>query len=167
MQEKNKVGTVLVWNVLVKGCCKIEDLEEANELFEAMPKRNICCLNAGFWRKGELKRARMLEESGRRNDLTIVSALCAWLCMGALGKSFEDMQISGTNPDEVVFLAILTGPQNIKMAELASKRLLELEPEHSGSYVLLSNICAGVGRWSDAEKVIVTLKSRGVKKPPG
>ncbi|KAF6174528.1 hypothetical protein GIB67_004722 [Kingdonia uniflora] len=59
------------------------------------------------------------------------------------------------------------GPQNIKMAKLASKRLLELEPEHSVSYVFLSDICVGVGRWSDVEKVIATMKSRGVKKPPG
>ncbi|KAF6141945.1 hypothetical protein GIB67_037913 [Kingdonia uniflora] len=79
--------------------------------------------------------------------------------MGVLGKPFEDMRISGTNPEE--------GLQNIKMAELASKRLLELEPEHSASYVFLSDICVDVGRWSDVEKVIATMKSRGVKKPPG
>ncbi|KAF6144245.1 hypothetical protein GIB67_004915 [Kingdonia uniflora] len=69
MHERIKVGSVLVWNVLVKGCRKIGDLEEANELFEAMPERNIglwSCLNVGFLRKGELKWERSFIEWGRK-----------------------------------------------------------------------------------------------------
>ncbi|KAF6146386.1 hypothetical protein GIB67_020480 [Kingdonia uniflora] len=87
MHKRNKVGSVLVWNVLVKGCRKIGDLEEANELFEVMPERNIglwSCLNVGFLRKRELKWERMLEESVHRNNLTIVSALCAYARIDAL-----------------------------------------------------------------------------------
>ncbi|KAK9287802.1 hypothetical protein L1049_016243 [Liquidambar formosana] len=344
--EKNKSGSVLLWNVLINGCCKAGDLIKAMELFEAMPERNSGSWNSlinGFMRKGCLDRGmelfhkmpeknvvswttmvtgfsqngehekglsiffRMLDEGVRPNDLTVVSALSACAKIGALKtgvgihtylssngfwlnreigtalvdmyakcgnietasrvfsktkekdlltwsvmiwgwaihgcfeealQCFEKMKSTGIKPDGAVFLAILTAcshsgqvkqglyffnsmrldysieptmkhytlivdlfgragrlhdalsfiqsmpinpdfviwgalfcacraHKNIEMAELASERLQQLEPKHSGSYVFLSNIYAGVGRWDDVERVRVTMKSRGVEKDPG
>eukprot|EP01018_Ginkgo_biloba_P030462 Gb_36434 [translate_table: standard] len=56
---------------------------------------------------------------------------------------------------------------NIELGERVAERLIALEPENSGNYVLLSNIYAKNGRWDDVEKVRTMMKSRGVKKRPG
>lgn len=53
------------------------------------------------------------------------------------------------------------------MAEYASQRLLELETKHPGSYVFLSNIYAGVGRWEDVERVRTSMKDTGLEKETG
>ncbi|KAJ4967968.1 hypothetical protein NE237_014669 [Protea cynaroides] len=344
--ERNKLESILLWNILINGCCRAGDLRKARELFDAMPDRNTGSWNTmvnGFVKQGELEQARtffdrmpgknviswttmisglsekgyheqaldlfyrMLGEGVRPNDLTIASTLSACAKIGALeagvriheyvsrhgfrlnqtvgtalvdmyakcGKierasqvfnetvekglltwsamvsgwaihgcskqalqCFNAMKSAGIYPDEVAFLAVLTAcshsglvypgrsifnsmrddyfiepnvkhytcmvdlygragqleealsfirsmpiepdfviwgalfcacraHKNIKMAELASERLLQLEPRHPGSYVFLSNIYAGVGRWEDVERVRITMKNRGIEKPPG
>lgn len=119
----NKAESILLWNVLINGCCKVGDLSKAASLFEAMPERNAGSWNSlinGFVRNGDLDRARelfvqmpeknvvswttmingfsqngdhekalsmfwrMLEEGVRPNDLTVVSALLACTKIGAL-----------------------------------------------------------------------------------
>eukprot|EP01018_Ginkgo_biloba_P038145 Gb_41325 [translate_table: standard] len=56
---------------------------------------------------------------------------------------------------------------NIELGERVAERLFELEPEHAGYYVLLSNIYAAAGRWDDVTKVRTMMKDLGLKKPPG
>ncbi|XP_057487409.1 pentatricopeptide repeat-containing protein At1g04840-like [Actinidia eriantha] len=61
--ERNKLGSILLWNVLMNGCCKVGDLRKARELFDAMPVRNVGSWNSlinGFMRDGEVDRAREL-----------------------------------------------------------------------------------------------------------
>lgn len=56
---------------------------------------------------------------------------------------------------------------NFQLGEKVAKILTELDPCHSGRYVLLSNIYAAENRWIDAEKVRKKMKNSGVKKMPG
>ncbi|XVE84738.1 hypothetical protein DITRI_Ditri17bG0037000 [Diplodiscus trichospermus] len=344
--ERNKSGSILLWNVLINGYCKMGNLGKAMELFEAMPERNTGSWNSlinGFMRNGDLDKAmqlfdemaekdvvswtailngflqngdhqkaismffKMLEAGVRPNDLTLVSALSAcakvggleagvrihdyilengfrlnkaigaalvdmyakcgnilsaskvfdetkekdlltwsvmiwgWAIHGYYGQAiqcFKKMMFSGIKPDGVVFLALLTAcshsgqvnlglnffesmrldysieptmkhytlvvdllgragrlgeamkfiermpvspdfvtwgalfcacraHKNIKMAELASLKLLQLEPKHPGSYVFLSNVYAAVGRWEDVERVRMLMQNRAVDKDPG
>ncbi|XP_062203503.1 pentatricopeptide repeat-containing protein At5g43790-like [Phragmites australis] len=46
-------------------------------------------------------------------------------------------------------------------------QLMELEPEHSGNYVLLSNFYARMNRWEDAKKARKEMKAMGIDKSPG
>ncbi|KAL4273387.1 hypothetical protein GQ457_13G029280 [Hibiscus cannabinus] len=344
--ERNKSESILLWNVLINGCCKVGNLGKAMELFEAMPERNIGSWNSlinGLLRNGDLNKAmqlfdemkekdvvswttivsglslngdhqkalsmffKMLEAGLRPNDLTLVSALSACAKIGALeagvrihrytmengfqlnkaiatvlvdmyakcgdiqsaSKVFEEtkekdirtwsvmiwgcaihgfyaqviqyfkkMIFSGIKPDGVIFLALLTAcshtglvdlglnffdsmrldysieptmkhytlvvdllgragrldealkfvermpitpdfvtwgalfcacrtHKNIKMSELVSQKLLQLEPKHPGSYVFLSNVYAAVGRWEDVERVRMAMQSQAVGKDPG
>ncbi|CAN6439992.1 unnamed protein product [Victoria cruziana] len=57
--------------------------------------------------------------------------------------------------------------RNARMGEKAGKKLLELMPNHSGYYVLLSNICARANQWDDVIKLREKMKEIGVKKSPG
>ncbi|KAI8004461.1 Pentatricopeptide repeat-containing protein [Camellia lanceoleosa] len=56
---------------------------------------------------------------------------------------------------------------NLELSEFAAWKLIELQPENSGYYVVLSNRYALMGRWSDVEKVRMLMKERGLKKNLG
>lgn len=345
--ERNKLESVLLWNVMINGCCKNGILEKAIELFEAMPERNLGswnCLINGLMRNCQVDKAmeifermveknvvswttmihglslngmhdmalemffRMVQEEGMRaNDLTLVSVLCACAKIGALEagirihnycsnnnfrlnaaigtalvdmyakcgqihsasqvfhdtkkkdirtwsvmiwgwaihgcveqalQCFENMKSAGIEPDEVVFLAVLAAcshagrvdhglklfdsmkldysieptmkhyavivdlygraghldealrfiqsmplapdvviwgalfsachiHKNVEMAKYVSEKLLQLEPNHSGGHVFMSNIYAGVRIWEEVERLRTSMKDKGSVKDTG
>ncbi|KAF9592960.1 hypothetical protein IFM89_019264 [Coptis chinensis] len=57
--------------------------------------------------------------------------------------------------------------RNTKLAEEAAEKIFKMEADNSGKYVLLSNLYADSGRWSDVGKMRVVMRDRGVKKVPG
>lgn len=72
--ERNKVESVLLWNVIINGCCKNGELKKALELFEVMPQRNIGSWNSminGLMRNGEVKQA--IEFFDRMEERNVVS----------------------------------------------------------------------------------------------
>ncbi|CAK7322877.1 unnamed protein product [Dovyalis caffra] len=73
------------------------------------------------------------------------------------------------NPSRSVWGAILNACQaqgDVEMAEIASRKLLNLDPEEDGGY-MLSNIYAASGWWSYSKKIRETMESRGVNKSAG
>ncbi|KAD5508721.1 hypothetical protein E3N88_16424 [Mikania micrantha] len=56
---------------------------------------------------------------------------------------------------------------NTHMAESAFENLIELEPTNAGNYVLLSNIYAAKGLWSEVKNLRLIVKNKGLKKPAG
>ncbi|KAJ0779980.1 putative tetratricopeptide-like helical domain superfamily [Helianthus annuus] len=52
-------------------------------------------------------------------------------------------------------------------AMMVAKRLIELEPNDVGPYVLLSNIYATAERWDDVENVREMMVKNGLQKPVG
>ncbi|KAH6816387.1 hypothetical protein C2S51_021207 [Perilla frutescens var. frutescens] len=56
---------------------------------------------------------------------------------------------------------------DLEIGEVAVKKLVELEPETSGNYVLLSNMYSCMKRWDDAKRLRELMKERGVDKTPG
>ena len=54
------------------------------------------------------------------------------------------------------------------MSQQVRRHLLELEPDHSSDYVLLSNMYASMGQWNEVMGVRKSMQKRGVQKPdPG
>ncbi|ONK69581.1 uncharacterized protein A4U43_C05F24470 [Asparagus officinalis] len=56
--------------------------------------------------------------------------------------------------------------RNTTIAQIAANRLFELEPNGVGNYVLLSNIYASAGMWSEVSDVRKLMRERGLKKTP-
>jgi pentatricopeptide repeat protein len=89
---------------------------------------------------------------------------------GRLREAFELIQGMQIQPNAGVWGAMLGACQvhkNNELAQVAAKKLIELEPHKTSNYVLLSNISAEAGRWDEAEKMRGLIKERGVRKPPG
>ncbi|KAG8363524.1 hypothetical protein BUALT_Bualt19G0031400 [Buddleja alternifolia] len=73
-------------------------------------------------------------------------------------------------PDSVVWGSLLAAckvHRNIDLGNLVAEKLLEIDPENSGPYVLLSNMYAELGRWKDVTRVRKLMRQRGVVKQPG
>eukprot|EP01018_Ginkgo_biloba_P012655 Gb_23604 [translate_table: standard] len=56
---------------------------------------------------------------------------------------------------------------NLELGKHAAQCILELEPEDSATYVLLSNIYGAAGQWEDSAKVRKLMDDREVKKEAG
>ena len=70
-------------------------------------------------------------------------------------------------PDSGVWESLLNAcsiHRNVELGELALEKLIELEPNDAGNYVLLSNIYAQEGKWEGAAKVRRLMIKRGLKK---
>lgn len=85
-------------------------------------------------------------------------------------EAFDFIQRLPIEPSGSVWGAFLAGCYvhgNTNMGKLAAKRLLELEPENAGTYMLLSNIYASSGKWREAARLRLKMKDKGLKKQPG
>ncbi|KAF2299326.1 hypothetical protein GH714_031554 [Hevea brasiliensis] len=59
-------------------------------------------------------------------------------------------------PDSVLWGALLGGcviHGNVELGQIAAERLIELEPNNTGNYVLLANLYAYARRWSDLARI--------------
>ncbi|GFZ04601.1 tetratricopeptide repeat (TPR)-like superfamily protein [Actinidia rufa] len=82
-------------------------------------------------------------------------------------KIMKEMPFEPTKPIWSAFLAGCRAHGDLEMSEYAAWKLIELLPENSSHYVLLSNIYAQMGRRIDAEKVLELMKERGLKRDLG
>lgn len=113
--ELRERDNVLVWNVLINGCCKVGDLEKAVELFEAMPERKIGswnCLINGFMVKGEVDMAEEYFNSmPERNVVTWTTMVSGFLRKGQFKKAlamFSRMLVEGVMPNELTIVLALS-----------------------------------------------------------
>ncbi|CAI9271052.1 unnamed protein product [Lactuca saligna] len=89
---------------------------------------------------------------------------------GQLEKAMEVIKTMPVEPSPVVWVALLGSCRvhtNVKLAEYACDKLLELGCENDGTYTLLSNIYADMKRWKDVSKIRFLMKGSGIKKRPG
>ncbi|KAB1207548.1 hypothetical protein CJ030_MR7G007547 [Morella rubra] len=81
---------------------------------------------------------------------------------------FANKFLAGMGPN--VWRALLSGcllQGNVGLAELATRRIIDQDPEGYDQVVLLSNVYASVGRFQDAESLRSNLKKKGLLKNPG
>ncbi|KAL0431625.1 UNVERIFIED_CONTAM: putative pentatricopeptide repeat-containing protein [Sesamum radiatum] len=90
--------------------------------------------------------------------------------MGELDKALE-FTTQLQEPVEANIWGALLGAcriyQNMEIAEIAAKKLLELDPFHAGHYILLSNIYAVDENWVNVAGVRELVKAKQLKKATG
>ncbi|CAN0890706.1 Pentatricopeptide repeat-containing protein At1g33350 [Linum grandiflorum] len=89
---------------------------------------------------------------------------------GRLEEAMEVVQGMKMEPDEVVWGSLLNGCRvygNADLAELAIRKLMEIDPKNGSYGVMLANLYGELGRWDDARKVRKMLKESNSYKTPG
>ncbi|OAY81611.1 Pentatricopeptide repeat-containing protein [Ananas comosus] len=213
--EANGFGTnVVVGSALVDMYAKCGLIDDARQVFDEMPERNVYTYSsmiAGLASHGRAYEAIALfrEMVGATNvapnRVTLIGVLTAcshagmveegrfffaqmkdkyriprsadhYACMvdllgraGLVEEALELVKSMPIKPHGGVWGALL-GACRIhnkpEIAKTAADRLLKLEPECIGSYILLSNIYASAGMWDEVSKVRKLMRGRGLKKNP-
>ncbi|RVX22337.1 Pentatricopeptide repeat-containing protein [Vitis vinifera] len=89
---------------------------------------------------------------------------------GRLREAEERVLNMPMKPNAVIWRSLLGAARvhgNLEIGEVVLKHLIQLEPETSGNYVLLSNMYASINRWDDVKRVRKLMKDHGINKVPG
>ncbi|KAF8411420.1 hypothetical protein HHK36_003969 [Tetracentron sinense] len=89
---------------------------------------------------------------------------------GHLEQAYKVIQEMPFEADAGVWGALLSACRvylNVELGELAAEKIVGLQPQSSGAYVMLSNIYAAAGMWGEVTRVRGLMKEQGVKKQPG
>eukprot|EP00257_Ricinus_communis_P018982 XP_015577831.1 pentatricopeptide repeat-containing protein At5g06540 [Ricinus communis] len=173
----------LSWTALIAGFAMHGHAEKALQYFSEMIRTGLTPRDITFTavlsacsHRGLVERGMKIFETMKR-DYCVEPRLEHYGCMvdllGRAGKLTEaekfvlDMPVKPNAPIWGALLGACRIHKNAEIAERVGKTLIELLPEHSGYYVLLSNIYARTNKWKNVENMREMMKVRGVKKPPG
>ncbi|CAL5369500.1 unnamed protein product [Camellia sinensis] len=173
---------VVSWSVMINGHGLHGDGEAALALVSQMELKGMkpddityvsilsACSHAGFVEQGRMFFNSMIENG-------IVPRMEHYACMvdlfgrtGHLNEAY-DMVTKLPHKPSLSLLESLLGAciihGNLQIGEEIGRLLLEMDPENPGSYVMLYNVYAAAGRWTDANKVRSDMEERQLRKVPG
>ncbi|XP_077241990.1 basic helix loop helix DNA-binding superfamily protein [Tasmannia lanceolata] len=181
---KLKERNLFCWNSMIEGLAIHGYAKEALGLFSRMERDRIkpdgvtfvsvlsACTHAGLVKEGRLRFSSMAK------DYLISPGIEHYGCMvdllgraGLLEDALDLIKSMRIEPNSVIWGALLGGCKihgNLEIGEVAVQKLMVLEPDNSGYYVLLINMYAEANRWSEVAMIRMTMKERRVlKKNPG
>ena len=103
---------------------------------------------------------------------TVEHYTCVVDMLGRAGQLEEAYQLALTSPTEAnavvsrTLLAACWLHGNSDIAEVAAKHVLQFEPEHSGSYVLMSNVYVAAGKYEVLD-IRNMMRQQNMRKLPG
>ncbi|XP_062115476.1 putative pentatricopeptide repeat-containing protein At5g37570 [Humulus lupulus] len=157
--------------------------EQAVSLFHMMLNEGLIPDEVGFSviltacsRSGLVEDGRQLFHL-MKNEYSIAPSQDHYACMvdllsrsGRLKEAYEILSSMPMEPSSASWGALLGACKlhcDVELGELVASRLIELEPQNAGNYVLLSNIYAATDRWLDVSLVRRKMREKSVKKIPG
>ncbi|XP_010260860.1 PREDICTED: putative pentatricopeptide repeat-containing protein At5g52630 [Nelumbo nucifera] len=171
---------VVCWNSMIAGYAMHGHTTEAFALFEEMKKEGAppdhitfvgvlsACSRGGLMDEGWKFFESMVKEH------LIEPTVQHYTCMvdllghsGRLDEAYDLIMRMKVRPDSGVWGALLHASKihrNVMFGEKALERLIDLEPNDAGNYVILSNIYAQAGNWEGVAWVRGLMKERGLKK---
>lgn len=174
---------IVSWSAMIGGYAQHGHGKQALQLFNQMlrvgvPPNHItlvsvlcACNHAGLVNEGRQYFEKMEEMFGIKP--TQEHYACMIDLLGRSGKLNEAVELVNSIPFEAngsVWGALLGAARihkNIELGQKAAEMLYDLEPDKSGTHVLLANIYASAGMWENVAKVRKVMKDSKVKKEPG
>ena len=176
------VKEVCTWNAMITTLASNGREMEALDMFEKMKMKGqhpnevtfvavlTACARGKFVELGLKLFQSMLHEFG------IVAIMEHYGCVvdllgraGLLKEATDFIRSMPFEPDGSVLGALFGACKihgAIELGTVVGQRLLELQPRHSGRYVVLSNINAGVERWDHATDFRKAMAVAGIQKIP-
>ncbi|KAI3915522.1 hypothetical protein MKW92_010106 [Papaver armeniacum] len=179
MHERDFVS----WNAMICACAQHGLAEEAINVFENMKLENIkpssasfvavlrACGYMGWFEEGSRYFQSMVDDYGLEPQLEHYS--CMVDIIGRSGRVKEALKMINEMPfgaDVVVWRTLLSVCKihgDVEVAKHAASSILQLDPQDSAAYILLSNVYAEAGMWSEVSKMRKIMRERGMKKEPG
>ncbi|KDP35701.1 hypothetical protein JCGZ_10473 [Jatropha curcas] len=171
---------VVSWNAMIGGFAQNGKDLEALALYEKMLQEDMkpdnitfvgvlsACIHAGLVEEGN----RYFESMNKLHGL--VPTLDHFACMinllgrsGNMDKAMDLISSMPHEPNSLIWssvLSICSVKGDIKHGEMAASRLFELDPLNAGPYIILSNMYAACGRWTDVASIRSLMKTNNVKK---
>lgn len=179
MEEKG----VSSWNALILGFAMNGMVERSLEMFSEMKKCGVVPNEITFVAVLGTCRHMGLVDEGRQHFDSMVRThkiepnIKHYGCMvdlfgraGLLKEAEELIRDMPMAPDVATWGALLGACKkhgDNEMGERIGRKLIELQPDHDGFHVLLSNIYASKGNWSDVHEIRGIMIQQGVVKTPG
>ncbi|KAF5203107.1 Pentatricopeptide repeat-containing protein [Thalictrum thalictroides] len=179
MGEKNTV----TWSSMMSGYGMHGDASGSLTLFGEMLKENLepndvvftniisACGHAGMIVEGWKYFESMCKEH------RLVPSIKHYVCMidllarsGRLDEALGFIERMPIQADARVWGALLHGCRlhsRLDIGEVAVRRMVELQPDTAGYYVLMSNLYASDGRWEQVNEMRELMKKQGLNKSPG
>ncbi|XP_023534935.1 pentatricopeptide repeat-containing protein At3g09040, mitochondrial [Cucurbita pepo subsp. pepo] len=176
-------NSVVSWNSMIVGLAKNGYSEEALEIFREMEQQSImpddvtflgvlsACSHAGRVSEGRKIFDVMVSHyrlQPRVDHLgCMVDILGRW---GFLNEAEDFINRLGCKADPMLWSTLLGACRkhgDEVRGRRAAEKLMELKPQSSSPYVLLSSIYAASENWKQADSLRREMKSKGVKKLPG
>ncbi|KAK1394691.1 Mitochondrial editing factor 21 [Heracleum sosnowskyi] len=174
---------VISWSTMIMGLSNHGKAGEAIQVFREMERAKVepnaitfvgllsACAHAGFLDEGlnyfELMRNEYNIEPGIEHYGCLIDLLGRTGCFERALELVKDMPMK---PDSAIWGSLLSSCRihgNLDTAVIAMEHLVELEPDDTGNYVLLSNIYATLGKWDAVSRLRKIIRSKSLKKTPG
>ncbi|KAL8262352.1 hypothetical protein R6Q59_026401 [Mikania micrantha] len=171
------------WNAIIIGFAQngygVETIELFKEMLAAGEKPDhvtmigllSACSHAGLVDEGRCYFNSMNKEFGIQPSGDHYACIVDLLGRaGFLDEAKDLIDNMPMQPDAVVWASLLGGCKvygNIELGKYVAEKLIEIDVNSSGPYVLLSNMYAEMGNWGEVKRIRKLMKQRGVVKQPG
>lgn len=177
--------TVISWNAMLMGYSKHGMGREVVELFELMREENkvkpnsvtILAVLSGCSHGGMEERGLEIFFEMENGKLGVEPVIEHYGCVvdllgraGQVEEAFKFIKKMPFEPTAAIWGSLLGACRvhsNIDIGDFVGRRLLEIEPENAGNYVILSNLYASAGRWEDVRTLRELMSGKAVIKEPG
>ena len=171
------------WNSMIMGLAMSGCEEEAIELFSKLDSSSLerdgvsflavlmACKHSGMVDKAKDYFSLMTEKYKIEPSIRHYSCLVDVLSQAGLLEEAEKVILSmPIDPDAIIWGSLLSAcrkHRNVEMAQRAAERVIELDPNESSAYVLMSNVYADSNRFKEAIEQRLSMKEKRVEKEPG
>ncbi|KAH0942385.1 hypothetical protein HID58_002022 [Brassica napus] len=181
--EEMPTKNVVSWSSMINAFSMHGEANDALALFARMKQEHVepndvtfvgvlyGCSHSGLVEEGKKIFASMT------NEYNITPKLEHYGCMvdlfgraNRLPEALAVIESMPMAPNVVIWGSLMSACRvhgEIELGELAAKHVLELEPDHDGALVLMSNIYAREERWDDVRKVRRGMEEKNVLKEKG
>lgn len=181
--DDSRNRNTVTWSAMIGGYGMQGDPNGSLDLFSRMLGEELkpndvtfttvlsACSHAGMVDEG----LKYFESMTRSHN--IVPSRKHYVCMvdmlaraGKLDEALEFVEGMPIRGEVSVWGALLNGcglHSRLDIGEVAVRRMVELEPETPDYYVLMSNLYASDGRWTEAKRIRELMKEKGMTKTPG
>ncbi|KAG8374982.1 hypothetical protein BUALT_Bualt10G0052200 [Buddleja alternifolia] len=182
-REMISKNDVISWNSMIVGYAKNGYAKKALDIFHEMKRASVkpdevtflgvltACSHAGLVSEGREMYDNMINLYGVHPRVDhcacMIDLFGRWGFLGEAEKFIDNLDFE---PDSMIWATYLSACRlhgdNIR-GQQAAEKLIELEPQNSSPYVLLSHIHAASGNWDSVNSVRKKMTEKGVKKFQG